>query len=163
MLAIRIHQTGGIDQLREDDIGVPAPSPGEIRCRVEAAGVNFIDTYKRSGLYPVKLPHTLGSEAAGVVTAIGDGVSDFRIGDRVASAAVAGAYAEEAIIPAAQTIHVPPALDTTLAAAVMLQGMTAHYLACDTFPLRRGHAALVHAGAGGVGLLLTQMAKLRGA
>ena len=163
MLAIRIHQTGGVDQLRGDEIEVPSPSRGEIRCRVEAAGVNFIDTYKRSGLYPVKLPHTLGNEAAGVVTAIGDGVRDFRIGDRVASAAVAGAYAEEAIVPAAQTLHLPPGLDTALAAAVMLQGMTAHYLACDTFPLRRGHAALVHAGAGGVGLLLTQMAKLRGA
>jgi NADPH2:quinone reductase len=163
MLAIRIHETGGVEKLRVDDIPLPQPGAGEVRFRVEAAGLNFIDTYKRSGLYPVKLPHTLGQEAAGTVTAVGDGVGDFRLGDRVASAAVTGAYAAEAIAPAAQTVRVPPGTDMKVAAAVLLQGMTAHYLACDTFPLQAGHTALVHAGAGGVGLLLTQIAKRRGA
>ena len=163
MHAIRIHETGGVEKLRTEDVPLPEPSAGELRFRVEAAGLNFIDTYKRSGLYAVKLPHTLGQEAAGVVTAVGAGVTDFRAGDRVASAAVNGAYAEEAIAPAAQTVPVPGGVDSRLAAAVLLQGMTAHYLACSTFPLHAGDAALVHAGAGGVGLLLTQMAKKRGA
>ncbi|MEO5957924.1 MAG: alcohol dehydrogenase catalytic domain-containing protein [Opitutaceae bacterium] len=104
MLAIRIHETGGPDKLRLDQVGVPIPGAGEIRVRVEAAGVNFIDTYKRSGLYAVSLPHTIGQEAAGVVTAVGAGVTDFRVGDRVASPAVSGGYAEEAIAPAAQTV-----------------------------------------------------------
>ncbi|MBI4624863.1 MAG: quinone oxidoreductase [Verrucomicrobia bacterium] len=163
MYAIRIHETGGVEKLRTEDVPLPEPGAGELRFRVEAAGLNFIDTYKRSGLYAVKLPHTLGQEAAGVVTAVGAGVTDFRAGDRVASAAVNGAYAEEAIAPAAQTVPVPGGVDSRLAAAVLLQGMTAHYLACSTFPLHAGDAALVHAGAGGVGLLLTQMAKTRGA
>ncbi|MGH7957461.1 MAG: quinone oxidoreductase family protein [Opitutaceae bacterium] len=163
MIAIRIHDTGGVEELRSDDIPLPQPAPGEIRLRVGAAGVNFVDTYKRSGLYAVALPHTLGAEAAGVVTAVGEGVSDFRIGDRVASASVNGGYAAEALVSAVQAVQVPPGVDTKVAAAVMLQGMTAHYLACDTFPLQAGQTALVHAGAGGVGLLLTQIAKLRGA
>jgi NADPH2:quinone reductase len=163
MLVIRIHETGGVEKLRVEDTDVPSPAAGEIRLRVDAAGVNFIDTYKRGGLYPVPLPHTLGSEAAGEVTAVGAGVLDFQVGDRVASAAVNGAYAAEAIVAASQAVKVPPDLDLKLAAGVMLQGMTAHYLACDTFPLQPGQAALVHAGAGGVGLLLTQIAKLRGA
>jgi NADPH:quinone reductase len=163
MLAIRIHETGGAEKLRADDISVIEPGPGEIRFRVEAAGVNFIDIYKRSGLYPVTLPHTLGQEAAGVVTSIGSGVTEFRVGDRVASAAVNGGYAQEAIAPAAQTARIPGAVRPDIVAAVMLQGMTAHYLACDTFPLKHGHTALVHAGAGGVGLLLIQIAKKRGA
>src|SRR5688572_30054061 len=130
MRAIRIHETGGAEKLRVDEIALPNPGPGEIRFRVEAAGLNFIDTYKRSGLYAVTLPHILGQEAAGVVTSVGEGVSDFRVGDRVASAAVNGAYAIEAIVPALQTVRVPSAVDLKLAAAVMLQGMTAHYLAC---------------------------------
>src|SRR5688572_20221132 len=123
MRAIRIHETGGVEKLRVEDIAVPPPGPGEIRLRVEAAGVNFIDTYKRSGLYPVTLPLTLGQEAAGVVTAVGDGVQEFQIGDRVASAAVSGAYAEEALVPAPQAVPVPSDVDLTLAAAVLLQGM----------------------------------------
>src|SRR5882672_7095328 len=127
MLAIRIHETGGTDKLRAEDIALPAPAAGELRLRVEAAGVNFIDTYKRSGLYAVPLPHTLGQEAAGVVTAVGAGVTDFKIGDRIASASVAGGYAAEAIAPAAQTVHVPDGVTSQLAAAVLLQGMTAHY------------------------------------
>jgi NADPH2:quinone reductase len=163
MLAIRIHETGGPEKLRADDIPVPAPGAGEVRLRVEAAGLNFIDTYKRSGLYAVKLPHTLGQEAAGVVTAVGAGVTDFNVGDRVASAAVNGAYATEALAAAAQTVRVPDGVSAQLAAAVLLQGMTAHYLACDTWPLKAGETALVHAAAGGVGLLLVQLAKLRGA
>ncbi len=163
MLAIRIHDTGGAEKLCLDHPAVPAPAAGEIRFRVEAAGINFIDTYKRSGLYAVALPHTLGQEAAGVVTAVGEGVSEFRVGDRVASAAVNGAYAEEATAPAALTVKVPDGVDAQTAAAVLLQGMTAHYLACDTFPLKPGDSALIHAGAGGVGLLLTQIAKRRGA
>jgi len=163
MIAIRIHETGGAEKLRVDDVPVPAPGPGEIRLRVEAAGVNFIDIYKRGGLYAVKLPHTLGQEAAGIVTAVGAGVTDFRIGDCVASAAVNGGYAAEALAPAAQTVRVPGDVGARLAAAVLLQGMTAHYLACDTFPLKPGDTALVHAAAGGVGLLLVQIAKKRGA
>jgi NADPH2:quinone reductase len=163
MLAIRIHETGGVDKLRTDDVPVPQPAPGEIRLRVEAIGVNFIDTYKRTGLYPVKPPFTLGQEAAGTVTATGEGVTRFKIGDRVASAAVNGAYAAEATVMASQAVAVPAGVDSKMAAAVLLQGMTAHYLACDTFPLKPGDSALVHAGAGGVGLLLIQIAKLRGA
>lgn len=163
MLAIRIHETGGVEKLRAENVGVPEPRAGEIRFRVETAGVNFIDTYKRSGLYPVKLPHTLGQEAAGVVTAVGAGVTEFRVGDRVGSASVDGGYAEEAVVTAAQAVSVPGGVSAELAAAVLLQGMTAHYLACDTFPLKPGDTALVHAGAGGVGLLLTQIAKKRGA
>ncbi|HWA10085.1 MAG TPA: quinone oxidoreductase [Opitutaceae bacterium] len=163
MQAIRIHEAGGPEKLRVDDTPLPAPGAGEIRLRVEAVGVNFIETYQRSGLYPVGLPHTLGSEAAGVVTAIGPGVMDFRVGERVASAKVAGAYAAEALVPAGHAVRLPAGVETKTAAALMLQGMTAHYLACDTVPLKNGDTALVHAGAGGVGLLLTQIAKLRGA
>jgi NADPH2:quinone reductase len=163
MLSVRIHETGGPEKLRVDDIPVPAPGPGELRLRVEAAGLNYIDTYKRSGLYSVPLPHTLGGEAAGIVTAVGPGVTDFKVGDHVASAAVAGAYATEAIAPAAQTVKVPAGVSSQLAAAVLLQGMTAHFLACDTWPLKPGDTALVHAAAGGVGLLLVQIAKKRGA
>jgi NADPH2:quinone reductase len=163
MFAIRIHETGGVEKLRGEEIPVTEPKSGELRFRVEAAGVNFIDIYKRSGLYPVPLPHTLGQEAAGIVTSVGAGVTEFKVGDRVATAAANGAYAEEAIAAVAQTVQVPGAIRSEAAAAVMLQGMTAHYLACDTFPLQPGHVALVHAGAGGVGLLLIQIAKKRGA
>lgn len=163
MLAIRIHENGGPDKLRSDDIAVPAPAAAELRIRVEAAGINYVDTYLRSGLYPVELPHTLGQEAAGVVTALGNGVTDFRVGDRVATAHASGAYAAETIVPAEKAVPIPKGVSSQLAAAVMLQGMTAHYLACDTFALKDDSVALVHAGAGGVGLLLTQIAKIRGA
>jgi len=163
MRAIRIHETGGVANIRVDDVPVPEPAAGELRFKVEAAGLNYIDTYKRSGLYPVPLPHTLGQEAAGVVTAVGPGVTEFRIGDRVASAAVNGAYADEALVGVGQALRVPDGVDSQTAAAIMLQGMTAHYLAGDTFPLKAGDSALVHAGAGGVGLLLIQIARLRGA
>jgi len=163
MFALRIHETGGPEKIVAEDVPAPAPGAGQVRIRVEAAGVNFIDTYKRSGLYPVPRPHTLGQEAAGEITAVGADVTEFRVGDRVASAAVEGAYAAEAVIPAAQTVRVPDSVPSRLAAAVMLQGLTAHYLACDTFPLKPGDTALVHAAAGGVGQLLVQIAKLRGA
>lgn len=163
MIAIRIHETGGAEKLRVDDVPVPAPRAGEVRLRVEAAGVNFIDTYHRSGLYKIELPGTLGLEAAGVVTAVGEGVTDFRFGDRVGTARAIGAYAAEALAPVTGCVRVPENVSAQLAAAVLLQGMTAHYLACDTFPLQAGQSALVHAGAGGVGLLLIQIAKKRGA
>jgi len=163
MRAIRIHEAGGPDQLRLDDIPLPAPRAGEVRFRVEAAGVNFIDTYHRSGLYKVELPHTLGSEAAGVVTAVGEGVTTLVPGDRIGSARVTGAYAEEATVAAAHAVRIPVRVEAKTAAALLLQGMTAHYLACDTFPLKPGDTALIHAGAGGVGLLLIQIAKRRGA
>lgn len=163
MLAIRIHETGAADKLRADDLPVPSPGAGEVRFRVEAAGLNFIDTYKRSGLYPMTLPFVVGQEAAGVVTAVGAGVADFRVGDRVATVSASGAYAQEVIAPAAQLVRVPAGVESKVAAAVLLQGMTAHYLACDTWTLKPGDTALVHAAAGGTGLLLTQIAKLRGA
>ena len=163
MLAIRIHETGGPEKLRVDDVPVPVPGPGEVRLRVEAAGVNFIDTYHRSGLYQVKLPFVLGGEAAGVVTAVGAGVTDFRAGDRVATPRASGGYAGETLAPAAYTLKLPPGVSVPTAAALLAQGLTAHFLATDTFPLKSGDTALVHAGAGGVGLLLIQIARIRGA
>lgn len=163
MLAIRIHETGGAEKLRAEEIPVPAPRAGEVRFRVEAAGVNFIDVYFRRGLYKAELPLTLGQEAAGTVTAVGDGVTEFRVGDRIGSAKVLGAYAGEALVPAAGAVAIPAGVTSAQAAALLLQGMTAHYLAVDTFPLKAGDHALVHAGAGGVGLLLIQIAKRRGA
>ena len=163
MLAIRIHETGGAEKLRAEEIAVPVPGPGEVRFRVEAAGLNFIDTYKRSGLYPMPLPFTVGQEAAGVITAVGSSVTEFHVGDRVATVSANGAYALEAIAPAAQLVRVPAGVTSANAAAVLLQGMTAHYLACDTWALKPGDNALIHAAAGGTGLLLTQIAKKRGA
>lgn len=163
MRAIRVHEHGGPEVLRVEDVGVPEPGAGQARVRMEAAGVNYIDTYFRSGSYPAELPLTLGLEGAGTVDAVGDGVEAVATGDRVAFAAGPGAYAECVAVDADKLVPVPEGLDTATAAAVMLQGMTAHYLASDTFPLREGHTALVHAAAGGVGLLLTQVAKLRGA
>jgi NADPH2:quinone reductase len=130
---------------------------------VEFAGVNFIDVYKRSGQYKVPLPATMGEEGAGTVRAVGEGVTEVRPGDRVAWASVLGAYAESAVVPAEKLVPVPDGVDTRLAAAVMLQGMTAHYLAASTYPLNEADRCLVHAAAGGVGLLLVQIAKRRGA
>lgn len=163
MRAIRIHAPGGPDALRVDDVPVPVPKPGEALVRLEAIGVNFIDVYKRTGLYTVPLPATLGEEGAGRVEAVGDGVADVRVGDRVAWAGVLGAYAEHAVVRADRLVPLPDAVDARLGAAVMLQGMTAHYLATSTRPLGTGDRCLVHAGAGGVGLLLIQIAKRRGA
>lgn len=163
MRAIRIHKHGGPEVLTVENAAPPEPKADEVAFRVEAAGVNFIDIYHRTGLYPLPLPTTLGGEAAGVVTRIGTSVTTVKVGDRIASAKVSGAYAEHATAPAAQVVRIPDGVETRLAAAVMLQGATAHYLACDTFPLKPGDTALVHAAAGGVGLLLVQIAKKRGA
>jgi len=163
MKALRVHSIGGPEALIYEDIAKPEPGSGEARVNIEASGVNYIDTYQRSGLYKVPLPFTLGQEAAGTVDAVGAGVAEVKPGDRVAYASALGAYAEYAIVPAWRLVPVPQGVSTQQAAAVMLQGMTAHYLACDTFPLKPGDTALVHAAAGGVGLLLVQVAKMRGA
>ncbi|HEY8417787.1 MAG TPA: quinone oxidoreductase [Limnochordales bacterium] len=163
MLAIRVHQPGGPDALVPEEVPVPEPGPGQVRIKVEAAGVNYIDVYHRSGLYPLPMPMTPGSEAAGVVDAVGPGVQGFAPGDRVAHAMCLGSYAQYQVVPADRLVKVPADISLQDAAAAMLQGMTAHYLACSTFPLGPGHRALVHAAAGGVGLLLVQVAKLRGA
>lgn len=163
MKAVRIHAHGGPEVLKFEETAVPSPGPGEVRIAVEAVGINFIDTYKRSGLYPVPLPHTLGQEAAGSVVAVGEGVTEWKIGDRVAGASIAGAYAEQALARAAQLVRLPAGVSAVTGAALMLQGLTAHYLATDTFPLKAGDTALVHAAAGGAGQLITQVAKIRGA
>jgi NADPH2:quinone reductase len=163
MKAIRIHANGGAEALRHEDVPVPVPGAGEALVRLTYAGVNFVDIYKRAGLYKVPLPATLGEEGAGTVEAIGAGVAEVRPGDRVAWASAMGTYAEYAIVPAAKLVLVPLEVDTRTAAAVMLQGMTAHYLATSTYPLAKGDRCLIHAAAGGVGLLLVQIAKRRGA
>ena len=163
MRAIRIEEFGGPDVLRLTDLPVPSPGPGQIVVRVLAAGVNFIDVYHRTGLYPNALPLVPGMEGAGVVAAVGQGVSLFREGDRVAWANVLGSYAAQLVLAAERAVAVPEGLTAETAAASMLQGMTAHYLSTSTFPLAKGHTCLVHAAAGGVGLLLVQMAKRRGA
>lgn len=163
MRAVRIHAPGGPEKLQVDTIPAPAPGPEDVLVRVEAVGVNFIDVYKRTGQYPVPLPATLGEEAAGTVTRVGEAVTRVRPGDRVAWAGTIGAYAEQAVLPAARVVQVPAGIETVTAAALMLQGMTAHYLATDVHPLRPGDTCLVHASAGGVGLLLVQIAKRLGA
>lgn len=163
MRAIRVHAHGGPEVLKIEDVEARPPGPGEARVRIEAVGVNYIDVYHRSGLYPNTLPFTPGLEAGGVVTAVGEGVAQVKAGDRVAYTDQLGAYAEEAVVAAARLVAVPAALSTRDAAAAMLQGMTAHYLAHTTYPLKPGDACLVHAAAGGVGLLLVQMAKRQGA
>ena len=163
MKAIQIHETGGPEVLVLADLPIPEPGPGQVLIRVEATGVNFIEIYFRKGVYKAALPLTLGSEAAGTVEELGPGVTGFATGDAVASVSVLGSYAEYALVPAAQLIKVPAGLSPEQAAAAMLQGMTAHYLAYSTFPLKGGDTALIHAGAGGVGLLLTQIATRLGA
>jgi NADPH2:quinone reductase len=163
MKAIQFHQTGGPEVLQLADLPIPAPGPGQVLIRIEAIGVNFIDIYFRKGVYKAALPLTPGSEAAGTVEELGPGVTGFAAGDAVASVSVQGSYAEYALVPASQLVKIPNELSMEQAAAAMLQGMTAHYLATSTFPLKPGDTALVHAGAGGVGLLLTQIAVRRGA
>jgi NADPH2:quinone reductase len=163
MRSIRVNETGGPEVLRLEEIAAPVPGAGELLIDVEAIGVNFIEIYRRQGLYQVALPYTPGEEAAGVVRAVSPGVTEFKTGDRVVSQAVKGAYAAQAIVPADRAVRVPDGVSSKQAAALFLQGLTAHYLAVSTFPLARGHRALVHAAAGGVGLLLCQIAKRRGA
>ncbi len=163
MKAIRIHTPGGPEALRLEELPVSAPRAGEALVRVAAAGVNFIDVYQRTGFYPLATPFTLGQEAAGTVEAVGEGVTLVTPGDRVAWAGPMGAYAERAVVPAERLVPVPEGVPLLQAAAAMLQGMTAHYLATSTFPLAHAHTCVVHAAAGGVGLLLCRIAKLRGA
>jgi len=164
MKAIRVHETGGPEVLSYEDVEVTEPGPGEARVKLAASGVNYIDTYQRSGLYPKDLPFTLGMEGAGEVDAVGEGVEELSPGDYVAFASVPGAYAEYAVAPVEKLVPFNVTLvETRVAAAVMLQGMTAHYLTHSTFPIQEGQTVLVHAAAGGVGLLLCQMAKMRGA
>jgi len=163
MKAVRVHSFGDPDALSYDDVPLPEPGPHQARVRIEAVGVNFIDTYRRSGQYPGQTPFTVGSEGAGVVDAVGPGVTVVAAGDRVASVALSGAYADYAVGPADALVPLPSGVDTRTAAAAMLQGMTAHYLTHSAYPLGAGDTALVHAAAGGVGALLVQMAKRRGA
>ncbi len=164
MKAIRVNEHGGPDILSYEDVPDPEPGPGEARVRLAASGVNFIDVYQRTGLYPKETPFALGQEGAGEVDAVGEGVEDLSVGDYVAFAGAMGAYAEYAVVPAERLVPFNVTLvEARLAAAVMLQGMTAHYLTHSTFPLEESQTALVHAAAGGVGLLLVQMAKMRGA
>ena len=163
MKAIQIHETGGPEVLTLAELPIPQPGPGQVLIRVEATGVNFIEIYFRKGTYKAALPLTPGSEAAGTVEELGPGVTGFVSGDAVASVGVLGSYAEYALVPAASLVKIPQGLSMQQAAAAMLQGMTAHYLSHSTFPLHAGDTALVHAGAGGVGLLLTQMAVRLGA
>jgi NADPH2:quinone reductase len=164
MHAIQIDLPGGPDAMHYRETATPVPAAGHVLVKIAASGVNFIDCYHRSGLYAVaQKPFTPGMEAAGTIEALGPDVAGFAIGDRVAYASSMGSYAEYAAVPAKVLVRVPEGVELADAAALMLQGMTAHYLAEDTFPLKPGDVALVHAGAGGVGLLLTQIAKARGA
>jgi len=163
MQAIRVHQTGGPEVLVPEDVPVPEPEAGQVRVRVQAAGLNFIDTYQRSGAYNLPLPQTLGLEGAGVVEALGPGVDGVVEGDWVAWAMQLGSYAEQVVVPAGSVVGVPEGVDARTAAAVMLQGMTAHYLTHSTVPLEEGMTVLVTAAAGGAGRLLVQAAKRRGA
>jgi NADPH2:quinone reductase len=163
MKAIQFHSTGGPEVLQLSDLPIPEPGPGQVLLRIEATGVNFIEIYFRKGVYKAALPLIPGSEAAGTVEELGPGVTGFAAGDAVASTAVIGSYAEYALVPAAQLVKIPQGVTMEQAAAAMLQGMTAHYLAFSTYPLKAGNTALVHAGAGGVGLLLTQIATAQGA
>jgi NADPH2:quinone reductase len=163
MRAIRVHRHGGPEALTLETLNSPDPAPGQILVRMEAAGINFIDVYQRSGLYPVQTPFTLGQEGAGIVERVGAGVSAPAVGERVAWSGPMGAYAEYAVVPADRVVRVPDGVSGAQAAAVMLQGMTAHYLVCTTYPLGPDDTCLVHAAAGGVGQLLCQMARMRGA
>lgn len=163
MKAIRVHAIGGPEVLVYEDVPAPQPGAGQALVRVEACGVNFIDIYHRTGFYPLPLPFTPGQEGAGVVERVGAGVTHLKQGDRVAWASILGAYAERCVLPADRLVTIPEGVTARQAAAVILQGMTAHYLATSTHPLKSGEVCLVHAAAGGVGCLLVQIAKLHGA
>jgi NADPH2:quinone reductase len=163
MRAIRVHATGAADLLRLEDVAEPVPGPGQALVEIKAAGVNFVEIYQRTGQYPVPVPYTPGNEAAGVVLAVGPGVTTVKPGDRVVSIAFAGAYAERALAVAERLVPIPPGLSFRDAAAVLLQGITAQFLAASTYPLSQGDRCLIHAAAGGVGLLLCQVAARRGA
>ncbi|HEY4425032.1 MAG TPA: quinone oxidoreductase [Pyrinomonadaceae bacterium] len=163
MQAIQVSQTGGPEVLVAVELPVPSPKPNEALVNIKAAGVNFIDIYVREGRYPTPLPFVNGQEGAGVVTEVGSEVTTLKPGDRVAYASALGSYAEYAVVPASRLVKIPDELDFEQAAAAMLQGMTAHYLLHSSYPLKKDETALIHAAAGGVGLLLVQMAKKIGA
>lgn len=163
MKAIRVHETGDVSVLRYEEAPMPEPKEGEVRIKVAAAGLNFIDTYHRMGWYPLPRPFILGQEAAGVVDSVGAGVTEFKPGDPVAYCMAQGGYADYAVAPARLLVKVPSGVSSQQAAAVMLQGMTAHYLTHSTYPLKSGDIALIHAAAGGTGALVVQMAKRLGA
>src|ERR1017187_5821352 len=163
MRAIQISQTGGPEVLTLRDLPTPAPGPGQALMRIEACGINFIDVYLREGRYTAQLPFIPGQEAAGVVVALGPGVTTLKVGERVAWCNVPGTYAQFAVAPVTRLIAIPEGVTTRQAAAAMLQGMTAHYLSRSTYPIQPDDTVLIHAGAGGVGLLLIQMAKRLGA
>jgi NADPH:quinone reductase len=163
MRAIRVEMYGSPDVLQVGDLEPPHPGPGQVLVYVAASGVNYVDTYQRSGTYQIPLPFVPGVEGAGTVAALGDDVTDLKVGDRVGWVAAPGSYAEQVLLPADRAIPLPDAVSFELAAAALLQGLTAHYLCTSTYPVQAGDAALVHAAAGGVGLLLTQMVgQLRG-
>ncbi|CAA9444299.1 MAG: Quinone oxidoreductase [uncultured Rubrobacteraceae bacterium] len=164
MKAIRVNEYGGPEVLSYEDVEIPEPGPGQARVRLAASGVNFIDVYQRTGVYPIDPPFTLGQEGAGEVEAVGEGVEEISPGDHVAFAGVMGSYAEYVVAPVEKLVPFNVVyVEARMAAAVMLQGMTAHYLTHSTFPLQEGQTTLVHAAAGGVGLILCQLAKMRGA
>ncbi|MBN2552280.1 MAG: quinone oxidoreductase [Spirochaetales bacterium] len=163
MKAIRIEKNGGPEVMNLAELPVPEAAAGQALVRIEAAGVNFIDVYQRTGLYPVQLPYVLGLEGSGTVEKTGPGVETLQAGDRVAWSGAPGTYAEYAAVPADRLVKIPEKIDFPEAAAAMLQGMTAHYLAVDTYPIRSGDTVLIHAAAGGVGQLLVQVARRRGA
>src|SRR5262249_21957506 len=163
MKAIRVHAHGGPEVLRLEDVPEPRPGAKDAVVKVEAAGLNYIDVYFRTGAYKAALPMTPGLEAAGTVTGVGGRGNEVKVGDTVAYQGVPGAYAQYAVVPAERLVTLPAGVTPRQGAAAMLQGMTAHYLACSTYPLKRGATCLVHAAAGGVGLLLCQIAKMRGA
>lgn len=163
MHAVQVKENGGPEVLQWVELDDPTPGPGQLVVDLAAAGLNFIDTYMRSGLYPRPLPFVLGNEGAGTVSAVGPDAAGFAVGDRVAWTGVLGSYATKVVVPVAQALPVPAGVDLEVAAAATLQGMTAHFLVTDCFPLQPGHRCLIQAGAGGVGLLLIQMAKMRGA
>jgi len=163
MKAIRVHTPGGPETLKHEDVPELSPKPGEAIVKIDAAGLNYIDVYFRTGAYKSETPFTPGMEAGGTVTAVGPNVAEVKVGDKVAYTGVPGAYAEYAAVPAAKLVTLPSGVSTKQGGAAMLQGMTAHYLACSTYPLKPGDTCLVHAAAGGVGLLLCQIARMRGA
>lgn len=163
MKAIQVRTNGGPEVMEFVELADPTPGPGQAAVKLHAVGINFVDIYHRTGLYPVSLPAVLGAEGAGEISAIGPGVTGVKVGDRVASASLQGAYAQYAVAAVDRLVALPNAIDFDTAAAVMLQGMTAHYLVNDTYPLKSGETCLVHAAAGGVGLLLVQLAKRSGA
>jgi NADPH:quinone reductase len=163
MQAIQILTTGSADVLTLRDLPTPTPDPGEALIRIEASGVNFIDTYFREGRYPAPLPYTLGQEASGIIVAVASDVTTVKAGDRVAWCSIPGTYAQLAVAPVNRLVPIPDGVSFQQAAAAILQGMTAHYLSHSAYPIQRGDEVLIHAGAGGTGLLLIQMAKARGA